>query len=70
MSEQAIISPPENVRKYTDGKIVFDAYLQEADEINQNKRLYRRNVLDPAMQRISSKISKRSFLAFWVHLSL
>ncbi len=60
--ESAIFAPPEKVKKYTDGKVVFEAYLQEANTKNQNKRIYRQSILDEAMKRIQNKIDKRGLL--------
>jgi len=60
--EKAVFAPPEKVKKYTDGKVVFEAYLQEADAKNQNKRMYPFRVLDNAMKKVDKKISSRGFL--------
>jgi hypothetical protein len=60
--ESAVFSAPEKVKKYTDGKVIFEAYLQEADIKNQNKRVYPKKVLDEAMNKIQSKIDKRGFV--------
>ena len=60
--ESAVFAPPEKVKKYTDGKVVCEAYLQEADARNQNKRLYPRRVLDLAMHKIGEKIDRRAFV--------
>jgi hypothetical protein len=60
--ESAVFAAPEKVKRYTDGKIIFEAYLQEADIKNQNKRVYPRKVLDEAMKKIQSKIDKRGFV--------
>lgn len=60
--ESAVFSAPEKVKKYTDGKVIFEAYLQESDTINQNKRRYRKSVLDEGMQRINKKIERRAFV--------
>jgi hypothetical protein len=60
--EAAVFAPPEKVKKYTDGKVVFEAYLQEGDMKNQNKRLYPTAVLDVAMKKINEKIKRRAFL--------
>lgn len=57
--ESAIFAPPEKVKKYTDGKVIFEAFLQEADSRNQNKRYYPRSVLDEAMKKIDEKINRR-----------
>jgi hypothetical protein len=60
--ESAVFAAPEKVKKYTDGKVIFEAYLQEADIKNQNKRLYPRRVLDIAMRKVDEKIKRRAFL--------
>ena len=60
--ESAIFARPEKVKKYTDGKVVFEAFLQEADAKNQNKRVYPKDVLDESMEKITLKIQRRSFL--------
>jgi len=59
IKEGSVVVVPENVKRYKDGKVVFDAYLQEADIKNQNRRRYRRTVLHEAMMRISKKINSR-----------
>lgn len=60
--ESAIFAQPEKVKKYNDGKVIFEAYLQEADKKNQNKRVYPFKVLDEAMKKINDKIGRRAFL--------
>jgi len=60
--ESAVFAPPEKVKKYTDGKVIFEAYLQERDVKNQNKRVYPGKVLDEAMKKIQNKIEKRGFV--------
>jgi hypothetical protein len=60
--ESAVFAAPEKVKKYTDGKVVFEAYLQEADVRNQNKRFYPKRVLDEGMKRVDDKIRRRAFL--------
>ena len=60
--ESAVFAAPEKVKKYTDGKVIFEAYLQESDTVNQNKRRYRKSVLDEGMMRINKKIDKRAFV--------
>jgi len=62
IKESAIFANPEKVKKYTDGKVVFEAYLQEAESKNQNKRIYRKPVLDEGMKKIQEKISRRAFV--------
>lgn len=62
ISEKAIFAQPEKVKKYTDGKVIFEAYLQEANETNQNKRVYYKNTLDAGMRRIQDKIDRRAFV--------
>jgi len=60
--ESAVFANPEKVKRYTDGKVVFEAYLQEANSKNQNKRIYRKEVLDSGMKKIQDKIQKRAFI--------
>jgi len=60
--ESAVFAAPGKVKRYTDGKVIFEAYLQEADIKNQNKRVYPRKVLDEAMKKIQAKIDKRGFV--------
>ena len=60
--EGAIFDVPERFKKYTDGKIIAECYLQTADEKNQNRRIYPRNVLDQGMRAIQEKIDNRRFL--------
>lgn len=60
--ESAIFAQPEKVKKYTDGKVIFEAYLQEADARNQNKRYYPKRVLETGMNRVSEKIKRRAYL--------
>jgi hypothetical protein len=62
IQESAVFSQPEKIKKYTDGKVVFETYLQEAEEQNQNKRVYPKNVLAEGLNRISEKVASRSFL--------
>jgi len=60
--ESAVFAAPGKVKRYTDGKVIFEAYLQEADVKNQNKRVYPKKVLDEAMNKIQAKIDKRGFV--------
>ena len=62
ISEAAVFSQPEKVKKYLDGKVIFEAYLQEANDKNQNKRYYEKNVLQNGMSRIDDKIKRRGFI--------
>lgn len=61
--ESAVFAAPEKVKKYCDGKVIFEAFLQEADIKNQNKRIYPRKVLDAAMTKINDKIARRAFVS-------
>ena len=61
IQERAIYAQPEKVKKYTDGKVIFDTYLQEADTKNQNKRVYPKDVLQEGLKRVADKIKARSF---------
>jgi len=60
--ESAVYARPEKIKKYLDGKVVFETYLQEAEERNQNKRVYSKPVLSDGINRIKDKITRRSFL--------
>ena len=60
--ESAVFAAPEKVKRYTDGKVIFEAYLQEKDVKNQNRRVYPGKVLDAAMKKIQAKIDKRAFV--------
>lgn len=60
--ESAVYAKPEKVKKYTDGKVVFDTYLQEAEETNQNQRVYPKVVIDNGLKRITEKIQDRAFI--------
>lgn len=60
--EGAVFDVPERFKKYTDGKIIAECYLQTADEKNQNRRIYPRNVLDQGMRAIQEKIDNRRFV--------
>lgn len=62
ISEAAVFAQPEKVKKFLDGKVVFEAYLQEANVKNQNKRMYEKNVLNEGMKRINDKIDRRAFV--------
>ena len=62
IKEAAVFGPAEKIKKYIDGKIIFEAYLQEAETQNQNKRVYLKEVLNNGLERIAEKIKKRGFL--------
>lgn len=62
IKEGAVFSAPENVKRYINGKVIFEAYLQEADEKNKNKRVYPYNVLENGMRRVEDKIKRRAFV--------
>ncbi len=57
-----LFTKPEDVKRLKDGKIVFKAYLQEADSNNNNKRVYKKETLDKGMRRIDEKIKKRALI--------
>ena len=65
--EGAVFDIPERLKKYTDGKVIAECYLQTADEKNQNRRVYPRNVLDQGMKAIQEKIDNRRFLGEMDH---
>lgn len=60
--ESAVFSKPEKVKQYLNGKVIFETYLQEAEEKNQNRRVYPKKVLQEAINRIYKKIHDRAFL--------
>lgn len=60
--ESAVYAKPEILKKYLDGKVVFETYLQEAEERNQNKRVYTKQLLTDGIARIQDKINRRGFL--------
>lgn len=60
--EKAVFQIPEKVKKYIGDKVIFEAFLQESETPNQNKRVYPKSVLDDGLNKISEKIQKRSFL--------
>lgn len=60
--EGAIFDVPDKYKRYSDGKIVAECYLQTADERNQNRRVYPKVVLDQGMHAIQEKINSRRFV--------
>ena len=62
LQEKAVFGAPEKVKKYLDGKVVFETYLQEAGVKNQNKRIYPKDVIDDGLRRIEDKIKTRKFI--------
>jgi len=60
--EKAVFQIPDKIKKLTDGKVIFEAYLQEADLVNQNKRVYPKFVLQDGLNRVADKIKRRAFL--------
>ena len=65
--EGAVFDVPQNLKKYNDGKVIAECYLQTADEVNQNRRIYPRSVLDQGMRAIQEKIDRRRFLGEMDH---
>lgn len=62
IQESAVYAPIDKIKKYLDGKVIFETYLQEAEEKNQNKRVYPKRVLQDGLAKITGKIKRRSFL--------
>ena len=60
--EGAVFDVPDKFKKYSDGKVIAECYLQTADEKNQNRRIYPKRVLDQGMKTIQEKIDNRRFL--------
>ena len=51
-----------NVVNQSSNKAIFKMVLQTADEVNQNRRLYPRKVLEEAMAKNQERINRRAFL--------
>jgi len=62
IQEQAIMGHAEKIKKYTNGKVKFNAILQTAGDTNQNKRMYPLSVLEDGIQRIDETIQKRNLI--------
>lgn len=62
IKESSIESKPQNVKKHTDGKVTFEAYLQESEALNKNGRLYPSDVLNEGVKQIQERIKSRSFI--------
>lgn len=62
IKESSIQAKPEKVKKYTDGKVIFETYLQEADELNKNRRMYPKEVLSEGVKLLGSRIEQRSLV--------
>lgn len=62
IKESSLHSQPENVKKYTDGKVIFEAYLQEAESKNKNGRFYPKKVLNEGIVNIKPRIKQRSLV--------
>jgi len=60
--ESAIIQEAKIVKE-TPGKAIFRCTIQTADDINENKRMYPRTVLESAMQGCASRMRSRAFLS-------
>jgi hypothetical protein len=60
--EQSIFAEASIVNQ-TQTKAIFKCPLQSVDEINQNKRLYERRVLEEGMQSCRPRIQTRAFFS-------
>ncbi len=60
--EGAIFQEAEIVKKYP-GKAIFRSVVQTADEVNQNKRMYPRPVLESGMADCKPRMGRRAFLS-------
>jgi hypothetical protein len=58
--ESAIFQESQVVKK-TPTKAIFRNVIQTCDEINRNKRIYPRNVLDEGMSNCKSRMARRAF---------
>lgn len=65
ISEVTAVGMPEVLKESREGKnhkVKFRACLQTVDEVNSNKRLYKKEDLMEALSNVSDKIKKRMFL--------
>lgn len=65
INEVTAVEMPEVLKEFREGKsykVKFRACLQTVDEVNSNKRLYRKEDLVEALSNVSDKIKKRMFL--------
>lgn len=60
INESAVYQTPKIVNK-NPNKAIFRMMLQDAEAVNQNRRLYPKNVLSEAINNCKSLISKRAF---------
>ena len=60
--EGAIYQEAEVVKKYP-GKAIFRSTVQTVDEVNKNKRMYPRSVLESGMSGCKQRMSRRAFLS-------
>ncbi len=61
IAESAILQEAK-ILKNESSKAVFKMVMQTADEINQNKRVYPRDVLESAMNNCVDRIKRRAFM--------
>ena len=62
IQEQAVMGHAEKIKKYTNGKVRFNAILQTAGDVNQNKRFYPLDVLQDGVERVNDTIQRRNLL--------
>ncbi len=60
---EAAILQEAKVVKETPGKSIFRCTVQTADDVNQNKRMYPKTVLETGMQNCTPRMKTRSFLS-------
>jgi len=62
--EASTFSYKPKIMKVTDKSVTFDSVLQEADEINRNKRLYKKDVINGGLnaELVQEKIKNNSFV--------
>lgn len=61
--QESAIYQEANVINKTPGKAIFRCTVQTEGEINQNKRMYTRSVLDEGMQGCEPRMKSRAFLS-------
>lgn len=67
LMEQGILQEAEIVNTKDASKAIFRLAIQDADSINQNKRLYPRSVLEEGIRNCQTRIRGRAFLGEMDH---
>jgi len=62
ISETTMTSVPQKTQRIKNGNLRFEACIQTADDINRNKRRYRRDVLEEGINSIRPRLQEGSFI--------